>query len=209
MNLRTRVKICGITTVEDGQAAAALGADAIGLVFHGPSPRNVGIEAARAICLALPPFVNRVGLFVDATPGCIREVLDAVALDSLQFHGDEPPEQCEAAGMPFIKAIRMRPGTDIDEAARRYRTAAGLLLDTWVPGVPGGTGEAFDWSLFPRSCALPLVLAGGLTPDNVAEAIAAARPYAVDVSGGVEAVKGRKDRTKLAAFMQGVARVRH
>jgi len=209
MKPRTRVKICGITTVEDALLAAGLGADAIGLVFHPPSPRDVAPEVARQICLALPPFVTRVGLFVDAQPSRLQSVLDAVPLDCLQFHGDEPAEACAGWGLAWIKAIRMRPGIDIDAAARDYAQASGLLLDTFVPGVPGGTGEPFDWTRFPRRCALPLVLAGGLTPDNVEAAITAARPYAVDVSGGVEAVKGRKDRTKLAAFMQGVARVRH
>jgi phosphoribosylanthranilate isomerase len=209
MTSRTRVKICGITTPEDAVLAASLGADAIGLVFHPPSPRHVEAATARAICAALPPFVSRVGLFVDAEPGRIQAVLDAVPLDCLQFHGEESPHDCESWGLPYLKAIRMRPDIDIDRAAARFSSACGLLLDTYVPGVPGGTGAAFDWTRVPDHCALPLVLAGGLTPDNVADAIAAARPYAVDVSGGVEAVKGRKDRTKLAAFMQGVARGRH
>lgn len=208
MNARTRVKVCGITTPEDAHMAAALGVDAIGLVFHPPSPRCIDLGTARAICAALPPFVTRVGLFVDAAPAQIRAVLDDVPLDVLQFHGDEPPEACRGWGRRWMKALRMRPGLDVVAEAARYREACGLLLDTYVPGQPGGTGQVFDWGRVPRDCALPLVLAGGLTPDNVAAAIAAARPHAVDVSGGVEATKGRKDRFKLAAFMQGVIRVR-
>jgi phosphoribosylanthranilate isomerase len=206
--MRTRVKICGITTPEDARLAAALGADAIGLVFHPPSPRRVDVAAARAICAALPPFVTRVGLFVDAAPAEIRAVLDAVPLDCLQFHGEESPEDCAGWGRRWIKALRMHPGLDVAAAVARYRDASGVLLDAWVAGVPGGTGQTFDWGRVPRDCALPVVLAGGLTPDNVSAAIDATHPYAVDVSGGVEATKGRKDRSKLAAFMQGVTRVR-
>jgi len=205
---RTRVKVCGITTPEDARMAAALGVDAIGLVFHRPSPRWVGIDAARAICAALPPFVTRVGLFVDAQPAQIHAVLEAVPLDCLQFHGEESPAACAGWGRAWIKALRMRPGVDVAAEAARYHEACGLLLDTFVPGLPGGTGQTFDWGRVPQDCALPLVLAGGLTPDNVSTAIAAARPHAVDVSGGVEATQGRKDRFKLAAFMQGVIRVR-
>jgi len=208
MSSRTRVKVCGITTPEDARMAAALGVDAIGLVFHPPSPRQVDLDTARAIAAVLPPFVSCVALFVDAAPALIRSVLDAVPIDCIQFHGEETPADCAYWGRRFIKALRMQPGLDVAAEAGRYRAASGLLLDTWVPGVPGGTGQTFDWGRVPRDCALPLVLAGGLTPDNVATAIAAARPHAVDVSGGVEATKGRKDRTRLAAFMQGVSRVR-
>ena len=176
-----RSKICGITRIEDALLAAEAGADAIGLVFYDKSPRAVDVRQARAILAALPPFVTSVGLFVNASRCFIGEVLDAVPLDLLQFHGDETPEQCEGHGRPWFKA-----------------------LDAYVPGVPGGTGERFDWKLIPADLPRPLILAGGLTPDNVAEAIASVRPYGVDVSGGVEASRGIKDAAKVAAFIQRV-----
>ncbi len=198
----TRVKICGITRVEDGRRAAELGADAIGLVFYAPSPRHVAVERAAAIAAALPPFVSKVGLFVDAEEAEIRHVLARVPLDYLQFHGDEPPEFCARFGRPFLKALRMREGCDVIDYAARYPAAAGLLLDAYREGVPGGTGETFDWARIPRGLPLPLVLAGGLTPGNVAGAVRAARPWAVDVSGGVEASPGVKDAGKMAAFIR-------
>ncbi len=199
-----RSKICGITRVEDALVAAAAGADAIGLVFYARSPRAVSVQQARAIVAALPPFVTTVGLFVDAAPGEINEILDAVPLDLLQFHGDESAAECSGYHRPYIKALRVRPGEDIRARCADYPQAAGILLDTFVPGVPGGTGEAFDWSLVPEDPGCPIILAGGLTPDNVAAAIRQVRPWAVDVSGGVEAGKGIKDAEKVRAFVGAV-----
>jgi phosphoribosylanthranilate isomerase len=205
--MRTRVKICGITRPEDGIEAARLGADAIGLVFYAPSPRAVGVAQAQAVCAALPPFVSVVGLFVDAPAAEVLEVLQAVPLDVLQFHGEEAPAYCAAFGRPYLKALRMRDGLDVAAEARRYADAQGLLLDTYVPGAAGGTGQSFDWQRVPQNLEKPIILAGGLTPDNVAEAITIARPYGVDVSGGVEQAKGIKSVAKMAAFMRGVESV--
>jgi len=205
--MRTRVKICGITRPEDGIEAARLGADAIGLVFYAPSPRHVTVAQAQAVCAALPPFVSVVGLFVDAPAAEVLEVLQAVPLDVLQFHGDEAPAYCAAFGRPYLKALRMRDGLDVAAEARRYADAQGLLLDTYVPGEAGGTGQSFDWQRVPQGLDQPIILAGGLTPDNVAEAITTARPYGVDVSGGVEQAKGIKSAAKMAAFMRGVESV--
>ena len=199
-----RSKICGITRIEDALLAAEAGADAIGLVFYDKSPRAVDVRQARAILAALPPFVTSVGLFVNASRCVIGEVLDAVPLDLLQFHGDETPEQCEGHGRPWFKALRVRPGDDLRAEAARFSGARAILLDAYVPGVPGGTGERFDWKLIPADLPRPLILAGGLTPDNVAEAISSVRPYGVDVSGGVEASRGIKDAAKVAAFIQRV-----
>lgn len=196
-----RIKICGITRVEDALAAAAAGADAIGLVFYAKSPRAVSIQQARAIVAALPPFVTTVGLFVDSSRCELGEILDAVPLDLLQFHGDETADACSGHGRPYIKALRMKAGDDIAARIAQYPQAKGFLLDTYVEGVPGGTGQAFDWSLVPRDVSRPLILAGGLTPENVAGAIAQVRPYAVDVSGGVESSKGIKDVQKIRAFI--------
>ena len=197
-----RVKICGITRVEDALVAAAAGADAIGLVFYAKSPRAVDIEQAREILAVLPPFVTSVGLFVDAERSELERILASVPLDLLQFHGDESVQQCEAFGRPYIKALRVKAGDDIAAQVARYPSAQGILLDAYVEGVPGGTGEAFDWSLIPQTLSKPLILAGGLRPDNVAEAVSRVRPYAVDVSGGVEASKGVKDVEKVDAFIR-------
>ncbi|KPW50974.1 MULTISPECIES: phosphoribosylanthranilate isomerase [Pseudomonas syringae group] len=199
-----RSKICGITRIEDALAAAEAGADAIGLVFYPKSPRAVTVLQARAIIAALPPFITTVGLFVNASRCELNETLDAVALDMLQFHGDETPEECDGYHRPYIKALRVKAGDDIAQACRTYRNARGVLLDTYVEGVPGGTGETFDWALIPDSLDKPVILAGGLTSANVAQAIAQVRPYAVDVSGGVEKSKGIKDREKILAFMSAV-----
>lgn len=196
-----RVKICGITRMEDLQAACAAGADALGFVFYAKSPRHVEIAQAAALVQALPPFVQSVGLFVDADPAYLREVLAAVPLDLLQFHGNETPEACAAWGRPWMKAIRVAPDTDLLKCAVDFSASRGLLLDAYVPGVPGGTGERFDWSLIPESLPLPVVLSGGLGPDNVAEAVRQVRPWAVDVSSGVEASKGIKDADKIAQFI--------
>jgi len=202
----TRVKICGITRVEDALAAAHSGADAIGLVFYQRSPRHVGIELAAQLAGALPPFVSVVGLFVNADAALVREVLARVPLDLLQFHGDETPEYCAQFGKPYLKAIRVRAGVDLLQCASDFRGARGLLLDAHVEGIPGGTGKAFDWTLIPKRLPLPVILSGGLDAENVAAAIRQVRPYAVDVSSGVEASKGIKDAAKIARFMQEVKR---
>lgn len=202
-----RSKICGITRIEDALIAAEAGADAIGLVFYAKSPRAVSIQQARDIVAALPAFVTTVGLFVNAGREELNDVLAGVALDLLQFHGDESPAECESYQRPYIKALRVKPGDDIAQLAAPYAKARGILLDTYVPGVPGGTGAAFDWSLVPSGLLQPVILAGGLSAANVQAAIEQVRPYAVDVSGGVEAGKGIKDAAKIRAFMQAVGRV--
>ena len=199
-----RSKICGITRIDDALAAVAAGADAIGFVFYAKSPRAVTAAQARAIIGALPPFVTTVGLFVNASACELNETLDAVPLDLLQFHGDETPQQCEGYHRPYIKALRVKAGDDIAAACAAYASASGILLDTYVEGVPGGTGQAFDWSLIPQGLSKPIILAGGLSVQNVAQAIAQVQPYAVDVSGGVEKSKGIKDHDKIRAFMQAV-----
>lgn len=199
-----RVKICGITRVEDGLACAQLGADAIGLVFYAPSPRDVAVEQARAILAALPPFVTTVGLFVDAPSSEVQAVLAHLPLDVLQFHGNEPADYCASFGRPYLKALRVKPGVDLVQYASAYATAKALLLDAHVEGIAGGTGQAFDWRLIPPNLPLPVILSGGLNPENVAEGIRRIKPAAVDVSSGVEAAKGIKDADKIAAFMQGV-----
>ncbi len=203
----TRIKICGITREQDLQAAVAAGADALGFVFYAKSPRNIALHQAIELLRDLPPFVTSVGLFVDPTVETVREVLAQVPLDVLQFHGDETPEFCRQFGRPYLKAIRVRAGVDLVECAARYADAQGLLLDAYVEGVPGGTGEAFDWGLIPKDLASRVVLSGGLHPHNVAEAVRAVRPYAVDVSSGVEASKGIKDAVKIAAFIKEVKNV--
>lgn len=202
--MRTRVKICGITRAEDASAAIQHGCDAIGLVFYEPSPRYVTPATARSIAAGLPPFVSAVGLFVDADAEYVREVLSQVRLDLLQFHGDETPEYCRQFGVPYLKAVRVRPETNLLQYAAAYADAKALLLDAYMPGTPGGTGTTFDWALIPRDFPKPIILAGGLDASNVSEAIRQCRPYAVDVSGGVERQKGIKDAEKIAAFMRGV-----
>ena len=202
--LRVRVKICGITRVEDALVAVAQGADAIGLVFYAPSPRAVSIEQAVAIVQQIPAFVSVVGLFVNAEERYVKEVTSRVALDLLQFHGDETPEQCASYGLPFIKAVRVKSDTNLVQCAKDYSASRALLLDTYTEGLAGGTGHVFDWGLIPSNLSKPVVLAGGLTVANVATAIQQVKPYAVDVSGGVEAAKGIKDAAKIAAFMQQV-----
>lgn len=199
-----RSKICGITRIEDALAAAEAGADAIGFVFYAKSPRAVDVRQARAIIAELPPFVTTVGLFVNASRCELNEILEVVPLDLLQFHGDETPQDCEGYHRPWIKALRVRPGDDLEAACKLYAGARGILLDTYVAGVPGGTGEAFDWSLVPERLSKPIILAGGLSADNVGQAIAQVGPYAVDVSGGVEQAKGIKDAAKIEAFMRAV-----
>ncbi|MFM2407851.1 MAG: N-(5-phosphoribosyl)anthranilate isomerase [Pseudomonadota bacterium] len=200
----TRVKICGITRVQDALAVAQGGADAIGLVFYKPSPRCVSIALAAELARTLPPFVTTVGLFVDADAAFVREVLAAVPLDVLQFHGDESPEYCVQFNKPYLKAIRVQAGVDLLQCAADFSSAQGLLLDAYVAGIPGGTGAVFDWSLIPKNLPLPVILSGGLDVNNIAAAIQQTRPYAVDVSSGVEVSKGIKDATKIAAFIQEV-----
>lgn len=201
---RTRIKICGITREQDIRAVANSGADALGLVFYEKSPRHVGIDQAAKLAHAVPPFVTVVGLFVNPSVDYVREVLAKVPLDVLQFHGEESPEFCGQFGRPYLKAIRVKPGVDLVQCAASYRTAQSLLLDAYVEGTQGGTGEAFDWALIPQNLPLPVILSGGLHPGNVAEAIRQVRPYAVDVSSGVEASKGIKDAAKIAAFVSEV-----
>jgi phosphoribosylanthranilate isomerase len=205
---RVRVKICGITSPDDGLMAARAGADAVGLVFWPRSPRNVDLAAARAIARALPAFVLRVGVFVDPTAETIAQAVDAAGLDLLQLHGGEPPEAFDGLPRRGVKAIRIGPGFDATHALRYEGRAAGLLLDTQSASAPGGTGETFDWSIAGalRPRVSYLVLAGGLTAANVAGAIAAVRPDAVDVSSGVESVPGRKDPEKVRAFIDAVRR---
>jgi phosphoribosylanthranilate isomerase len=204
MGLRVRVKICGITRVEDALLAVAQGADAIGLVFYAPSPRAVSVEQAVQIVNQIPAFISVVGLFVNAEEHFVRHVISNVALDLLQFHGDEAPEECSNYGLPFIKAIRVKSDTNLVQCAKDYSASRALLLDTYTEGVAGGTGHVFDWGLIPSNLNKPVVLAGGLTAENVASAIQQVMPYAVDVSGGVELSKGIKDAAKIAAFMQQV-----
>ncbi len=200
----TRVKICGITRVADALAAAKLGADAVGLVFYEPSPRAVTIAAAAEITASLPPFVTSVALFVNPEVALVEQVIQQARVDVLQFHGDETPEFCAGFQRPYFKALRMQPGVDIAQLANGYTTAQGILLDAWLPGVPGGTGRTFDWQQIPQQISKPLILAGGLNVANVATAIAKAKPWAVDVSGGVEVSHGIKDMSKLSQFMQAV-----
>ncbi len=201
---RTRVKICGITRVEDAVSAVNAGADAIGLVFYAQSPRFVTIEQAQEIVAATPPFVSVVGLFVNATKTEIEAVLSKVRLDILQFHGDESAHDCEQIKMPYYKAIRVKPDTNLLQYEVEFSSAKALLLDAHSDVAFGGTGLTFDWSLIPKNLSKPVVLAGGLTADNVASAIQQVQPYAVDVSGGVEMTKGIKDAAKIAAFMRAV-----
>jgi phosphoribosylanthranilate isomerase len=209
-----RVKICGITRLEDVLTVAKSGADAIGLVFYEKSPRHVGIEKAAQLASALPPFVTVVGLFVNASEKAVREVLGSMSLDVLQFHGDEAPAFCEQFHKPYLKAIRVKPGVDLLQCAALFHSAQGLLLDAHVEGIPGGTGAVFDWTLIPENFPMPLILSGGLDSENVAAAIRQVRPYAVDVSSGVEAgggintLKGIKDAAKIARFMHEVMRTK-
>jgi len=209
---RTRIKLCGLSRRSDIALAVELGADAIGLVFYPPSPRTVGVAEAIDLVAGLPPFVTAVGLFVNATEEWIGEVTSNVPLGMLQFHGDETPEQCERlanlAGLPWLRALRIAPETtpaDLVESALNYSAAGGLLFDTHVEGYGGG-GKTFDWSLIPAELARRAVLSGGLNAQNVGEAIHRVRPYAVDVSSGIEVpgAKGMKDPARMAAFVRAV-----
>ncbi len=204
--MAVRVKICGITRSEDLHAACAAGADALGFVFYAKSPRCLVIEQAAELLAQLPPFVQSVGLFVDAEPAFVEAVLKSVPLDLLQFHGNETPDQCKSFGRPYLKAVRMKVGTDLVEYCADFHDARALLLDAYVPGVPGGTGERFDWDLIQSDLPKPIVLSGGLNPDNVALAVQKVRPWAVDVSSGVETSPGQKNPAKVAAFIERAKR---
>jgi phosphoribosylanthranilate isomerase len=202
---RTRVKICGITCSDDAMAAVAAGADAIGLVFFAKSPRAVTAEQAANIIAKLPPFVSTVGLFVDAEPEAVKRILACCSLDILQFHGNETAEYCEQFARPYMKALRMRENVDLSLLAETYSSASCLLLDSYKPGIPGGTGESFDWSRIPPDLPLPVVLAGGLHAGNIAAGIAACHPFAVDVSGGVESSPGLKSADEIIRFIDAVS----
>lgn len=202
-DMTTRVKICGITRRQDAEFAIELGADALGLVFYPASPRAVTVEQAKEIVEVLPPFVSIVALFVDAEPEQVNECIAALPIDILQFHGDESPEYCEQFNLPYLKAIRMHDEVNLLMLATSYSSASALLLDSYQPGVPGGTGQTFDWSMI-NKIDKAIILAGGLTAENVAMAIKQVKPYAVDVSGGVEQAAGIKDQQKVRAFMQEV-----
>lgn len=202
--MSVRVKICGITRVEDALTAAYLGANAVGFVFWRQSARYISPAKARAIIAALPPFTISVGVYVDPDPEWVEETSAVAGLNLLQFHGNESPEFCRQFSSPYIKAVRVRAGLDLLQYATLYTGARGLLLDTYVEGEPGGTGHAFDWNLIPRNLPMPLILSGGLHAGNITRAIQQAQPWAVDVSSGVEAARGIKDAGKIAAFMRGV-----
>ncbi len=203
---RTRIKICGIREPAHAKVAADAGADAIGLVFYAGSPRAVEPAAAAAIAAALPPFVAAVGLFVNASEAEVRDVLARVPLDLLQFHGEEEADYCERFGKPYVRGVRMERGTDLLEYVARFSRAKALLLDAYSPGRPGGTGLTFDWTGVPRDLPLPLILSGGLDAANVGRAVRAVRPWAVDVSSGVESSRGVKDPRKIVEFIRSVRR---
>lgn len=204
--MRTRIKICGIRDPQLALHAARCGADAIGLVFHKPSPRFIDIQQAAAVSNALPPYVMAVGLFVNLGSREIGDILSVVNLQMLQFQGDEPADFCESFRMPYVRAVRMEPGTDLLEYARRFSRARALLLDAHVPGLAGGTGQGFDWKDIPRDLPIPVILSGGLTPQNVGRAVREVKPWAVDVSSGVEAERGVKDPRKIEEFIRSVRR---
>ncbi|CBL45210.1 N-(5\'phosphoribosyl)anthranilate isomerase [gamma proteobacterium HdN1] len=204
--MTTRVKICGITRLQDALDAAELGADALGFVFYEPSPRNIEIAQAAAIIAQLPPFVCSVGLFVNPSREWVNTVMAAVPLDLLQFHGDETDQFCQQFSRPWIKAIRMADSLELDKEIRKYPHARGILLDAYDPQRYGGTGHTFEWQRAQQALSKPIIVAGGLTPQNVTTAITAAHPWAVDVSGGVEQAKGIKQRSLIEAFIQGAKR---
>ena len=204
---RTRIKICGITNLQDAKVAIDEGVDAIGLVFCENSPRYINISRAKEIVENTTPFVNCVGLFVDAEKEYINNVLKEVALDTLQFHGQESEQACALYNKPYIKAIGMNENINLSEEVEKYFSAHALLLDTYIEGLPGGTGIVFDWDLIPKDIAKPIILAGGLNASNVKDVIKKISPYAVDVSSGVEAEKGRKDPSKIKEFINEVMNV--
>ncbi len=201
----TQIKICGITSSGDARMASESGADAIGLVFYAPSPRYVSAELATEIVSSLPPFTSSVALFVNAERDEIETILEQTAIDIIQFHGNESAEFCASFKRPYIKAVRMKEGLDLYAVQEEFASARGLLLDTYKKGVPGGTGETFNWDQVPHDLDLPIILAGGLVPDNISQAVRQIRPYAVDVSGGVEVSKGKKDRKKIVQFINNAS----
>lgn len=207
--MTVRVKICGITRLQDAEAAVRHGADAIGFVFWKGSARYMAPGEAREIIAKLPPFVTTVGVYVDPAAEWVEETSAVARLGLLQFHGNEEPDFCEQFFLPYIKAVRVRRGLDLLQYAARYGGARGLLMDAYVEGEPGGTGNAFDWDLIPGDLPLPIILSGGLQPENVSEAIRRARPWAVDVSSGVETARGIKNPQKIEAFMRGVRASEH
>ena len=202
--MRTRTKICGFTRVDDAVEAAKLGVDAIGLVFYPPSPRNVNLEQAADIVSALPAFITVVALFVDEKERRIKEILSQVSIDCIQFHGNEAATDCRIYNKSYIKAIRMKQGLDIIKISTDYQDASALLLDAYHPGIHGGSGSQFDWDLIPENNSLPIILAGGLDEGNAEQAVKKVRPYALDVSSGVERTKGIKDVAKMAAFIEAI-----
>jgi phosphoribosylanthranilate isomerase len=204
LTLRTRTKICGLTNLEDALFAIHSGADALGFVFYPPSPRYINIEQASKIIKQLPPFVTIVGLFVDENIDQIKKTILQVKIDLLQFHGHEDEAFCQQFSRPYIKAIRIKADSDLNQSIEQFNSAKAILLDTYVKGTPGGTGEAFNWDLIPEKTKKPIILAGGLTPDNIQSAIKTVHPYAVDISGGVEKQKGLKDHHKIKSFIQNV-----
>jgi len=204
---RTRVKICGIKTLQDALAICELGADALGFVFYEKSPRYITVESAAEIIKKLPPFITCVGLFVNATPDYVKNVFHYARLDLLQFHGNESVDYCQSINLPYIKAVRIVESGQVEKAAIDYPLAKGLLVDAYKAGVPGGTGETFDWALLPSYCTKPIILAGGLNCQNIVSAINCISPFAVDVSGGVECEKGKKDLIKVANFLQEVRKL--
>ena len=201
----TGIKICGLTSVENALGVASVGVDAIGLVFYSESPRNVGLEVARKIVTQLPPFISSVGLFVNPTRDQVLQTLQSVDLNLLQFHGDEEPDFCSGFRKPYIKAVRVTNDVDLIKYSNMYVDASGLLLDAYSQGARGGTGETFDWDLIPSELEVPIVLAGGLKPNNVAAAINGVQPWAVDVSSGVEGIrKGLKELALVRDFVNEV-----
>ncbi len=205
---RTRVKVCGICTADDAVAAVSAGADAIGMVFYPKSPRHISVSTAKYITSSLPPFVSAVGLFVNSSFQDVSDVLAEVQLTLLQFHGDEDESFCNSFKLPYIKALRVKTGSDLRQECRQYESARGILLDSYKKGLPGGTGETFDWDVIPDGLPLPVILAGGLDSINVKQAIATVKPWAVDVSSGVEESPGKKDPLKIAQFINAVESLR-
>lgn len=202
--IRPRIKICGLTCIDDALAAVDAGADAIGLVFYEPSSRSVSPDKAGEIIQALPPFVTTVGLFVNPEAEDVVACLEQAPLDLLQFHGEEPDSFCRQFQRPWIKAVRMKDDVRLDQLSALWPNARGFLLDAYRPGIPGGTGETFDWARVPDHTRYPVILAGGLTPENVGAAVSQTQPFAVDVSGGVESAPGRKSTVKMSAFIKAV-----
>lgn len=202
--LRTRIKICGLTRPCDAKSAAACGVDALGLIFYNPSPRSVSLAQAAEIAAVVPPFVTLVALFVNPEAQFVERVMERLPVGMLQFHGDESSGFCEQFRMPYLKALRMRPDVDLAQEAIAYRSASGLLLDTYRPGTPGGTGEAFSWDAIPPGLVRPVVLAGGLHAGNIGLAISQVHPAAVDASSGVEVAPGEKDPRMIAGFVEAV-----